>query len=210
MREYLCLRGTKEKIAVDLATELELSPEDSHSDEFRQFASLLVDFIDENHKYFDSIEYHIEKSNNDSSHGLVGEGGSYFIGVKKPFHILIYFFVEGIIKAKGLDSPIFENIFNAVEMYAPVDDMPLFKSLGEGTELNCILLEAAKYKKKGIKNDHFVKFKGECIRNDLQCRLRKDGRCTCDNEETHESCSKLVEFNILKESHGKFYYVDII
>lgn len=216
MGEYMCLYGTRDKIAVDLAEKLNLPPEVLGSEELRQFTNQFVNFISENHKTLLSADddFQMEKFNRGASHGFTNADGSYFIGLKKSTYILIFSILKGIISTSGLNSTVSEIIDNAidelVQELVPDKDMPFFKRLGKGTERNCILLEAAKYKKKGIKDDHFEKFGGNCIRNDLRCVLRVEGMCTCSRKRTRDACCELETYKILKEKNGKFFYVDYI
>lgn len=202
MREYIELEGTKEQIVEQLVkyyTDVVQKNGDMIKLTEQDF-SRFFDMIGQNCDLLSEEELYEERSKNDSRNcGFVTANAEYYVSIKNSTLLLL-----SVIADAQLGIPFFSltlkffNIESTGGYLAKMDSI-----LGE----SCILLEAARRRKKGINNKLFKENKGECVNSFLHCKYNIDGGCSCTPDNIKEICKKLEDKKILNRRGNKYFYV---
>lgn len=210
MKKIIELTGSKNRIADNLANEFGLSEDVRGSNEFMEYVSCFIDVLENNYDTLISDEEDFQKDfprSFSSNYGIVSPCANYFISINKFTYILVLAIANRIFSIYGAIAII---AFDFVHELVPHEDLPLFCKLDQAIGESCVVLEAAKNKIKGIDYSYYDKFRGECINNNLNCKLNKENKCTCNQKKTREICEKLCAEHILTEKNGKYFYKDMI
>ena len=205
MENIIELKGTKNMIADHLVNEFGLPQDLRRSNEFMEYVSYFIITLENNYDTLISDDEDFQKDiprNFSDNYGVVSQNANYFISINKFTYILAMAITKNIF---------FKSItlaFDFVNELIPNGDMPLFHKLDQAMGESCVVLEAARNKIKGIDDSYYEKFRGECINNNLKCRLNGDGMCSCNRDKIQKICKKLCNEHILTEKSGRYFYVD--
>lgn len=210
MENTIELNGTKKRIADHLANKFNLSEVTRTSNEFMEYVSSFIDILENNYDTLISDDEDFQKDiprSFSTNYGIVSPNANYFISINKFTYILVMAIVKNIF---FIHEPIKGIAFDFVNELIPNEDIALFFKLDQAMGESCVVLEAAKNKVKGIDNNYYETFRGECINNNLKCRFNEEGACICNRKQLQKICEKLCKEHILTEKNGRFFYVDFI
>lgn len=213
METYLCLQGSKRKIADDVITMFSLpfgAKDNSEYNAVLEYVSCIIDVLDENYEIL-SVDEDFQKDMPRSytvEKGFLMSDAKYYVNIKGGTLAFVLILAEYAVSGKV--NPIIQEVVRCVlsELFPDVDST-LFRKLDVAIGESCIMLEAAIKGKKGIDKNIFAKNRGECVNNHLWCGFCEEGRCTCTKADVKEICENLEKEGLLVKRGTRFYYRDI-
>lgn len=204
------LNGTKNKIADQLAKEFNLSDEIRKSSEFKEYVSYFIDILENNYDTLISDDEDFLKDvprNFSANYGIVTPNANYFISINRFTYLLVLAIAKRFVSMQGLLASV---AFGFVLDLVPKEDTELFRKLDQAMGESCVVLEAARNKAKGIGDDYYDRFKGECVNSNLMCRFNQESRCVCKQEIIHRICENLCDEHVLTKKNGRYFYIDLV
>lgn len=212
LNEMIWIEGTTEEIAAELEKKANI-PKLPQEKGYQYFAALFVEFLTENQEQLlsDEEEFQINlPRRNAGEQGLITPDAKYFIGLKKTTYLLFGAVLKGMASLKGI-NPIASNaFFDMLKEGLPKVEMAFLGKLDQALGESCIVLEAARHKKQGINSRNFPPENGECINNQLNCRMRENGRCRCSRTQAEKILEDLGKKKILEKEKESYFYTDFI
>ena len=213
MDNYVWMKGTRAEIIAQLGEMTGITRLQARSDEYRFFEALFIDLLIDNHTSLLSPEEEFQidiPRQYTAEQGLFTPEVNYFIGLKRVTYLLLFAVAEKTAVEKGADPVAAAYFFSMVRECVSKDEMAFLVKLNQALGESCIVLEAARHKKKGINKRFFPPKRGECINNHLDCKLREEEKCLCRQECAEQICEDLCGKKVLRKKDGSYFYTDFI
>ncbi len=213
MDDFIWMNGTKGEIIAQLGKITGISRKNADSGDYSSPGSLFIDMLIHYHAELLSPEEEFQMDiprQHGAGQKLLTQEAKYFIGLKKGTCLLLFAIAEHTAAKFNADSVASKFFFSTLQEFFSKEDMALFTKLSQALGESCIVLEAARNRKKGFSRHRFPAKNGECINNHLDCRLQEDRVCTCGWERAEQICRDLCDKKVLVKRGRRYFYTDFI
>lgn len=122
---------------------------------------------------------------------------AYAINLKGPTIIAI---------AKALDIMLRINILESAVSVTCLDGRP-FVRINIPSGAACLIREAMLRENRTINAEHYTQFDGECVNNDLNCKLLENSKCTITKANVEELMKKLCKKHLFFKAGDDYEYI---